>query len=72
MTGRHAAALALFGWYLMLPSLTHEGMDPDSPLSRWGKVEAMTRLGNVSATGVSDSDSFQSMRTRRSAATTSV
>jgi hypothetical protein len=28
-----------------------------------GKVEAMTRLGNVSATGVSDSDSFQSMRT---------
>ena len=45
MTGRHAAALALFGWYLMLPSLTHEGMDPDSPLSRWGQSGSYDTAG---------------------------
>jgi len=38
---RHAAALALVGWYLMLPPLTPNGrwIDTTAPLSAWYKVK---------------------------------
>jgi len=33
---RHAAALALVGWYLMMPPSTSSGrIQKDAPLSRW-------------------------------------
>jgi hypothetical protein len=32
---RHAAALALVGWYLLMPPAKHNGMPADVPLSRW-------------------------------------
>jgi hypothetical protein len=32
---RHAAALALVGWYLMTPPLKTGGPDNDAPRSRW-------------------------------------
>jgi hypothetical protein len=33
---RHSAALALLGWYLMLPPVTSDGRtQKDAPLSRW-------------------------------------
>jgi hypothetical protein len=37
MKPRHAAALALVGWYLMLPPLATSGLDVDqnAPLSTW-------------------------------------
>ena len=37
MKARHAAALALVGWYLMTPPLleTQVGVGLDEPLSRW-------------------------------------
>jgi|SRR5208282_4492739 len=40
MNPRHAAALALVGWYLMVPPLTtpkagNALVDSDAPLSRW-------------------------------------
>jgi hypothetical protein len=40
MNLRHAAALALVGWYLMLPQVIHTANDNyaadyDSPLSKW-------------------------------------
>jgi hypothetical protein len=35
----HAAALALVGWYLVLPptDLNHPSGNTDAPLSQWGK-----------------------------------
>ena len=39
MNARHAAALALVGWYLMVPPpVPHSGLpvDLDAPLSKWG------------------------------------
>jgi hypothetical protein len=36
MTLRHAAALALVGWYLMMP---HHPGDPNEPLSKWYQSE---------------------------------
>jgi hypothetical protein len=36
MKARHAAALALVGWYLMLPPVISDGRTrKDAPLSRW-------------------------------------
>ncbi len=36
MKPRHAAALALVGWYLMVPPIGLDGMpDAKAPLSRW-------------------------------------
>jgi hypothetical protein len=35
MNLRHAAALALVGWYLMVPPTTHEILDIKAPLSQW-------------------------------------
>jgi hypothetical protein len=32
---RHAAALALLGWYLMLPPRIVDRFYPDAPLSQW-------------------------------------
>jgi len=33
---RRAAALALVGWYLMVPPLSHDGgVDDEAPLSKW-------------------------------------
>jgi len=42
MSPRRAAALALLGWYLMMPPLTPDGKQIDSgaPLAQWD-----TRLG---------------------------
>jgi hypothetical protein len=36
MNLRHAAALALVGWYLMMP---HRPGDPSEPLSKWYQSE---------------------------------
>ena len=35
MNLRHAAALALVGWYLMLPPMQGETPNSDAPLSQW-------------------------------------
>jgi hypothetical protein len=35
MKPRHAAALALVGWYLMLPPRVVDRFYPDAPLSQW-------------------------------------
>ena len=35
MNFRHAAALALVGWYLMIPSVTPSGYDNAAPLGKW-------------------------------------
>jgi hypothetical protein len=39
MNPRHAAALALVGWYLMMPpALPDETPNPKAPLSQWDQV----------------------------------
>jgi len=35
MNPRHAAALALVGWYLMVPPIVGDHADKSAPLSRW-------------------------------------
>ena len=35
MRPRHAAALALVGWYLMVPPINLMGVHPSEPLSKW-------------------------------------
>jgi hypothetical protein len=35
MKPRHAAVLALVGWYLLVPPLRHSGFDDSAPLSKW-------------------------------------
>ena len=35
MTLRHAAALALVGWYLMMPPYTGRHLSVEAPLSKW-------------------------------------
>ena len=35
MKPRHAAALALVGWYLMVPPLSGKGVDLSAALSQW-------------------------------------
>jgi len=49
MKFRHAAALALVGWYLMVPSLNVDPPGPISrrhelPLSEWVIVDAIAEL----------------------------
>lgn len=39
MNLRHAAALALIGWYLMLPPFKNGAVDPNAPLSEWQIAE---------------------------------
>jgi hypothetical protein len=40
MKPRHAAALVLVGWYLILPPITPDGnVDSGAPLARW-KIDA--------------------------------
>ena len=38
MNSRHAAALALVGWYLILPPLEVHQLDEKAPISLWDKV----------------------------------
>jgi hypothetical protein len=42
MNPRHAAALALLGWYLMTPPLRSPGgeLAPEAPLSKWRSPHA--------------------------------
>jgi hypothetical protein len=40
MNIRHAAALALVGWYLMVPPQTNGQIDYTAPLSRWTVAES--------------------------------
>lgn len=42
MARRHAAALALLGWYLMTPPLRSPGgeLEPEAPLSKWRSPHA--------------------------------
>jgi hypothetical protein len=40
MKPRHAAALALVGWYLMAPPLDGPNVDPFAPLSKWVVIKA--------------------------------
>ena len=35
MNLRHAAALALVGWYLMIPPIIHDSVQSGAPLSSW-------------------------------------
>ena len=35
MKPRHAAALALVGWYLMVPPMEGDHTNPSAPFSRW-------------------------------------
>jgi len=37
---RHAAALALVGWYLMVPPLFKQGINSNAPLSDWDQKGA--------------------------------
>ena len=37
---RHAAALALVGWYLMTPPTSKNKIHDDLPLSQWEKVQS--------------------------------
>jgi hypothetical protein len=37
MKPRHAAVLALVGWYLLIPPVTKNTAHPDAPLSKWQK-----------------------------------
>ena len=39
---RHAAALVLVGWYLMIPPLQNSvfGCDPNAPLTKWLKFRS--------------------------------
>lgn len=38
MNPRHAAALALVGWYLMAPPMSHHAIDANAPLSQWAVI----------------------------------
>jgi len=46
MKPRHAAALALVGWYLMCPPQTNE----HAPLSQWGLLEVYDRASECKQT----------------------
>jgi hypothetical protein len=43
VTRRHAAALALLGWYLMIPPDDEGRILPDAPLSTWVKSGSYDR-----------------------------
>jgi hypothetical protein len=40
MKSRHAAALALVGWYLLMPPLKNKSVATDAPLSTWKLVNS--------------------------------
>ena len=40
MNLRHTAALALVGWYLMVPPISRGSADFKAPMREWTKVEA--------------------------------
>ncbi|MFZ0887809.1 MAG: hypothetical protein WA005_05095 [Candidatus Binataceae bacterium] len=42
---RHAAALALVGWYLMVPPGEKSGLPPDAPLSQWRHIASFDSAG---------------------------
>ena len=44
MKPRHAAALALVGWYLMVPPFSAKDVLYNTPLSRWQPVEKYSTL----------------------------
>jgi len=48
MRSRHAAALALVGWYLMVPpdSTVPHSVDSAAPISRWSIVTEFESAGN--------------------------
>ena len=45
MNLRHAAALALVGWYLMAPQLNEKGVNSNAPMSDWDRVESFETVG---------------------------
>ena len=55
MTFRHAAALLLVGWYLLMYppwNVKKKAPDPDLPLNRWYQVEAFDSLEHCEANKV--------------------
>ena len=50
MKPRHAAALALVGWYLMMPPFTerHE-INTDAPLTKWERLDSYSSAGDCAA-----------------------
>jgi hypothetical protein len=68
MKPRHAAALALVGWYLLVPppkSLCNQTADLHAPLSKWVTVEKYASAGTCSE-GLSD-DRYLAQHPRSSA-----
>jgi hypothetical protein len=65
MNLRHAVALALEGWYLMVPPYVNRKLNTDAPLSNWevyvatdsadkcedSKIETLKMLGREKITG---------------------
>jgi hypothetical protein len=47
MTLRHASALALVGWYLMVPPFSAKNVFYDRPLSDWQAVENYSNQDGV-------------------------
>ena len=41
MNPRHAAALALVGWYLMIPPGANNGLPFDAPISQWRHIGSL-------------------------------
>jgi hypothetical protein len=50
MKPRHAAALALVGWYLMVPQLNEKGVNSNAPMSDWDRVESFETAGACAQT----------------------
>ena len=49
MNLRHVAALALVGWYLMVPPFSAKGVSDDRPLSNWQPVDSYGTLAECEA-----------------------
>ena len=50
MNLRHAAALALVGWYLMVPPISRQGEFLDNaPLSKWTLLDSMDSASDCNA-----------------------
>jgi hypothetical protein len=48
MNPRHAAALALVGWYLMVPPMyQHHEIDDKAPLSQWRIIQSFDTLSSA-------------------------
>ena len=50
MKPRHAAALALVGWYLMVPPLFKKGIDLNAPPSQWEHRQAFDTADRCEST----------------------